>query len=183
MRVRYASLMLGLGFIFSLLTILSLMLLIIAFLAILTYPISVAFRSVGWSLLGRRVYARYLFTGIIIVLLSPLVYAGILFTDNLRALLGLGPGHILALALVAWASYSIVELTSYFSLARYGIKSFYIAMISVVGIIIVILNLPTATERIYDIFTRIYYAFYFLAISSLFASIGSFRIKAVISSE
>lgn len=168
---------LGMGFIFSAITIASLLVPYILLLAFFTYPISVILRIIGWLRMGR-VMKFFGFVGSVMILLSPLYYLGYFIGGSIAPLLGITMWGLLTIMIVSWAIYSIFEALSYFYLAREGNKAFYGALISIPGIILVLYQYRIILSN--DLMTALaylYYALLFLIISSLLAAFGSFRLR------
>jgi len=177
MASKAASMVLGIGFIFSFLTITSLLTLVLAMATLLTYPISTLLRAIGWVLLGRWKLRRFIVTGMAVIILAPIVYGGFIFNQAIQNTFNLTFGQVLAIMIIAWAIYSFFEFASYYFLGREETKLFYGAMISILGILIILLNIPSVIEKGLDAFDAIYPGLFFLWISSLLAAIGSFKIK------
>jgi len=173
------KILLGIGFFFSFLSLSFMITIVLAIFALVTYPLGSLCRSIGWILFGRNRKIQYVATGISILILFPVVIIGILQSDFLIETFGLTVGQSIAISLVAWSFYSIIELSSYYSLAKADNKLFYGAMISTVGIIIVLGNIGNVLQSTnpLDSLGAVYYALYFLIVSSLLAMVGSFKSK------
>jgi len=169
---------LGIGYFFSVLTILTFLGGSTAVFAFFTYPISIVLRGVGWIRLGINI-KKYLITGIAIIVLAPLYYMGFLFNEPVSKTLGLKIGQLLAILLAIWLIYSIFEAVGYFMLGRDNNKRFYGALISIIGLLVVFYNLPVIwSGKGLETLILLYPALPFLLLSSIFAAIGSFKMSS-----
>jgi len=168
---------LGLGFIFSAITIALLFGVTTSVFAFLTYPISVILRIIGWIKL-RQYKTLYLIIGVMIIILSPIYYLGFLMMETWVNLLGIAFGPLLGMLISVWIIYSIFEAIGYFSLGKESTRLFYGALISLVGILIVVIHIPTIlVSKSINILLKLYPALPFLLISSIIAAISSFKIS------
>lgn len=168
---------LGIGYIFSFLTLLSFLGGSTAIFAFFTYPISIILRAIGWIRLGISIN-KYLITGIAVIILAPIYYIGFLYQEFIIDITGLGVGQLLVILLSIWLIYSIFEAIGYFMLSQDDNKIFYGALISIVGFLILIYNLPIIwVGRGLDILALLLPSLPFLLLSSLFAAIGSFKLS------
>ncbi len=171
---------LGVGFIFSAVSIGSLLVPIISIFAFFTYPISVILRAIGWIRLGASV-RKYIFTAIAIIIFAPVYYLGFFINEAVSKALSITSSQFLAIMILAWVIYSIFELIGYFWLGREATRIFYGAMISIVGILIVILHIPNiwVSDDILSL-ASLYIALPFLLTSSIIAAVGSFKLGGVL---
>lgn len=112
-----------------------------------------------------------------------IIFAPIFFiSETVTTSLGITLGQFLAAMIMAWVIYSTFELISYFWLGIEATEIFYGAMISLIGIIIVLYHIPSiwSSESIPNLFS-LYYALPFLLISSILAAVGSFKLGGVFS--
>jgi hypothetical protein len=165
----------GIGFIFSALTVIVLFVPSpLTFMVFVTYPISILLRGFSWFSLGRRVRNRiFAITSLFVVVLGACVY---LFAIGVGGHLSQSPLMLIG----AWATYSITELISYYTLSsRLGIRSFKLAMISFVGIILLTMIVSRAPRLDLDVLVWPWYHLGMLSllISSLTASLSFFRLR------
>jgi len=113
-----------------------------------------------------------------IIILAPIYYLGFLMMETWVNLLGIAFGPLLGMLISVWIIYSIFEAIGYFSLGKESTRLFYGALISLVGILIVVIHIPTIlVSKSINILLKLYPALPFLLISSIIAAISSFKIS------
>lgn len=123
----------GLGFILSGLTNILVFLLVTAYLAVFTYPLSILLRGLGWISLSRRVGSGfYGLVGMAVIILGGAFFLTLLGGGDLTSL----TGESLMVPVTIWAVYSFLEWVSYLRL-RIFTRMFLPAMASIVGIVLI----------------------------------------------
>lgn len=164
----------GFGFLFSFITNILIIYPILALGALITYPISCLLRAITWIKIGGVSGVKlFRITGALVGLLGMIVY--------LIALMGLkGMIATWLIIIFPWAVYSIFELASYNAAgATFGFKTFRFAMISIVGIILILLFLApiSLTSKAYGQFPPYQLGILFLLISSIMATVSFFKLR------
>ena len=182
---------LGIGYIFSFLTLLALFSIIGVFIALITYPLSIILRSIGWVSLGRNLEeGKYKLTGISDIILGFLFFVSILGGEAISNVIGIGSEYILFMGLIFWATYSIIEWVSYLTFFKKGLKLFIGSMISIIGIILTLAFYGSAlmggNGGLGELFILLYIlrvSTVFLMVSSLITAIAFFKLDLVPSAE
>lgn len=169
------KILLGVGFIFSAITTgllglatsaLGIVFAGLAPIALYTYLVGFILRGVGWIGLGRSFSNLYKITGIMVLLLG--IGVVIFFSMKIALMMAL-----------SWSIYTLLEFYSYSTLRKIS-KLFTGAMISIIGLIIVDINLaaiPDITGVVGGGFSTLSTGLLILALSALLAAIGSFTMK------
>jgi hypothetical protein len=165
--------LLAIGFIFSFLTDVSMVTLILP--ALFTYPVSILLRGFGWIFIGRRIGGFYYLTGFLVLVFGALLYLSIVY-EPIR------DSQLSRMFPLYWIIYSVFELLSYISLGRLS-SLFYAACISILGIAMVAYMMISQTMPGYSQSEHpasspaILALFATLSISSLAASISSLKLR------
>ncbi|MDW8042376.1 MAG: zinc ribbon domain-containing protein [Nitrososphaerota archaeon] len=122
---------LALGYFFCVLNALPFVFFTLFPVALVSYPVSVVLRSIGWRRVSRSL-GRGGLTSPLYALLGALTFA--LVMVELAEL----AERTLALAAIPWTVYSVLDAYWYLRLGRaYGITSFYPALVGVAGVVYV----------------------------------------------
>ncbi len=175
---RAPKILLGVGFIFSAITtgllglatsIIGIAFAGLALMALYTYLIGFILRGIGWIGLGRSFSNLYKITGIMVLLLG----IGVVMFFFMK---------IALMMALLWSIYTLLEFYSYSTLRKVS-KFFMGAMISILGLIIVDINLiaiPDITGVVGSSTistSTLSTGLLILALSALLAAIGSFTMK------
>ena len=141
---------------------------------ILIYPISIILRTVAWISVARTFKKAFCYATAFFVL----VLGGLFFFLILGGLSegGASGSEVIRLAIMIWAAYSFFEFLTYFMLTKYT-KVFFPAMISIIGIAIILNGAFTITDVFEELASYIITGCAFLLISSLSAMISFLKLK------
>ncbi len=182
MVLNLSKSMIGIGYIFSFLTLFFLISIFLIFLSPLTYIVSIILRSVGWILFARTSGRKsYALVGILDLVFGFLFFLFLFNVGKLKLSLGLSESMAVILVFSFWVIYSLGEWFAYLSLAREGYKKFYGSMISILGIIYIIYSLVSSvyiksSDYMGYISQNLAVAILPLMISSLVTSLGIFTL-------
>lgn len=107
-----------------------------------------------------------------------LILGGFFFFLVLGGLSNGGPigSEVIRLAIMVWAAYSFFEFLSYFMLTKYT-KVFFSAMISIIGIVIILNGAFTIVDNLEMLLSYIISGCIFLLVSSFSAMISFLKLK------
>ena len=125
MSSKLPSILLGIGFVFSAITNLFLITVVLAVLALFTYLIGALLKAVGWIVFGKDYSTRYVATGIVILILSPIFLGVIILALRGEIIFGLSAGQLIGISIILWIVYSLLEFVNYYFLGKELTKVFY----------------------------------------------------------
>ncbi len=161
------------GFMLSFVTAASMAVIVLPYVAFVTYVPSVVLRGLGWMGLGRqRGRGLYTATGLLVLLLGIGLFGVFAFGYAAERLFN--PIY----AIVAmWAVYTLAEFASYVSL-RGTSRAFPVASINIVAVVLVLLlagSLGSLEEAVMAAEILLRPTFAIMAVSALAAAVGSLR--------
>ncbi len=160
-----AKILLAIGFLLSIVTNGSLLLIFTAFYALYTYLASIVFRALGW--IASSSISRFnILTGVAVLIFGGGILAG-------------GMGDITTLIFL-WSVYTVVEAVTYFRLKDYS-KLYLIAMVSLISVamalyLVIVENIAMAGDYD-DVLPNFQLIFVVNMVSALFAALGTLLAK------
>ncbi len=165
--------LLSIGFILSFVTSASIAVIVLPYVALITYLPGVVLRGLGWMSLGRgRSRGLYTATGLLVLLLGIGTFGAFVFGYAVERMFN--PIY----AIVAmWTVYTLAEFASYVSL-RGTSSAFLVASINVIAVALILLlvgSLRGLEEAVMAAEVLLRPAFAIMAVSALAAAVGSLR--------
>ena len=107
-------------------------------IVLFAHPVSIVLRFLGWRRVGKLIEHRYIGIQPYPFIAIGLAYFGLLISGFSGSILDGSPYIVASL----WAAYSLLEAGGYVTLARSGIKPFYVSLLNIpaVGLILASLS-------------------------------------------